>query len=228
MVIEGALKFRRQTSPDRVPDTDCGARGNIPGSLLRAIRGRLTLIDEEKFVWDWLPIAPPPDGYPYDHVRNDRAPVNYHWLQTTTQYGWLGTLSTDCGGRIEFKLMTPDIQRVCYPPGRGRWHVRSGATAACRDFEKKFIVTGASTQYGNIFDRPIPRDAHIYFDHPTPEPNTAYAIRVVWDERGYRAWVNGLPWKRQGRQSFHSSTHIAPSVTWIRSLPLDCTACVFR
>lgn len=177
-----------------------------PGAIFR-VRSYVryeadTLIDEEKFVWDWLPIAPPPDGYPYDHVSETTVrPVNYHWLQTTTQYGWLKVRFPRIAvGEIEFKLMTPDIQResvILLEEDDGTFD--QGQRLHAGILREKFIVTEASTQYSNMFDRPIPRDAHIYFDHPTPEPNTAYAIRVVWDERGYRAWVNGVALEASGK-----------------------------
>jgi hypothetical protein len=177
-----------------------------PGAVIRvrsyARHQGDTVVGDERFAWDWGPVAPPPDGYPYDHVCETRVrPVDYRWLQTNTQYGWLWVRFTRIAlGEIEFELMTPDIKResvILLEEDDGTFD--QGQRLHAGILREKFIVTGASEQYSKMFDRPFPRDAHIYFDAPKPEPNQVYTFRVAWNERGYRMWVNDIPMEAPGR-----------------------------
>lgn len=177
-----------------------------PGAVIRLrsyarLEGN-TVIQDERFPWDWGPVAPPPDGYPYDHVCETRVrPVAHRWLQTITQYGWLWVRFPRIAlGEIEFDLMTPDIKResvILLEEDDGTFD--QGQRLHAGILREKFIVTGVSEQHSQMFGRPFPKDAHIYFDAPQPEANQAYTVRVTWDERGYRVWVNGIPLEAPGR-----------------------------
>lgn len=171
-----------------------------PGAVIRvrsyARRAADQVVDEENFKWDWRPVPPPPDGYPYDHVSETRVrPTGNRWLQTITQYGWLKVWFPNIArGEIEFELMTPDIQResvILLEEYDGTFD--QGQRLHAGILRERFIATGASQRHSNMFNRSFPQDAHIYFDDPHPQPNHVHAFRVTWDEGGYRMWVDDTP-----------------------------------
>jgi len=158
------------------------------------------LLEEETFDWNWCPIDPPPDGFPYDHVSElSVRPMGYHWLETSTYYGWLKVrFPKILIGKLDFQLMTPDIHResvILLEEDDGTFD--QGQRLHAGILKDKFIVTGASKKYSHKFKKFFPKDAHIFFQEPKPEPKQIYCFRVGWNKQGYRVCINNHLMKYQ-------------------------------
>lgn len=201
ILVEGAIDNR----PERISKIELQTLSVEPGAVIR-VRSygryeRDKMLDQESFRWDWLPIAQPLDGYPYDHISETRVrPVHHKWLQTITQYGWLKVkFPLIVQGKIEFQLMTSDIKReavILLEEDDGT--IEQGQRLHAGILREKFICTGASQKYSETFHKSFPWDAHVYFESPLPQPNIVYSFRVEWETKGYRMWVDGKPMVSQG------------------------------
>lgn len=140
------------------------------------------LVEREDFPLHWKPVPPPPKGMPDDNVRPITArPVDYRWLETSTEYGYL-------------KVRIPSL-----PKGALEFEMKalSAWCEHCLVLEQdEGIIKGGSIQLGLLHNKmKISTDKGMMtVDQPTEiADNRIYKIKIAWDKdaRTCRFWVDG-------------------------------------
>lgn len=142
------------------------------------------LLEREEFPLHWAPVPPPPDGMPDDNVCETlMRPVDYRWLETQTQYGYVKARIPPLPvGTIEFEMKTAD-----------------SANESCLVLEEyEGVIKSGNIQVGLLGGRMIffGGGEVLTFDQPTEVCNErVYRIRVCWnkDARECRMWLDGQP-----------------------------------
>ena len=176
-----------------------------PGTVLR-LRSYAryvgdTAIETERFPWHWLPVAPPSDGYPYDHMCATKLrPIGHRWLQTRTQYGWVKVRFPKVAtGQVTCLLKTPEVYReavILIEEDDGT--IEQGCRMHAGILRDRFCCATVAQRISKTLGREIPQDYIHYFEEPLPRPNQVYAIKVAWDRRGCRIWIDGRIMARNG------------------------------
>ena len=160
-------------------------------------------IDTERFPWHWRPEVPPSDGYPYDHMcATELRPIGHRWLQTSTQYGWVKVKFPKIAtGQVTCLLKTPEIYReavILIEEDDGT--IEQGCRMHAGILRDRFCCATVGQHFSKTLGREIPQDYIHYFEDPLPKPNQVYAIKVAWDARGYRIWIDGQAMARSGNE----------------------------
>ena len=163
------------------------------------------VLEREEFPWRWEPVTAPHDGYNYDHISSIRLfPKEYRWLQSVTPYGWAKVRIPKLEeGELEYDLMTPDVEREsALLLEESHPTVEQGCRAHTGIARGKFMCAGPEERYSEMVDSHFKQDRLFYFDSPIPKPNQVYRIRVGWDPRGYRIWIDGEQMRLESGEIF--------------------------
>ena len=99
--------------------------------------------------------------------------------------------------------MTPDVEREsALLLEESHPTVEQGCRAHTGIARGKFMCAGPEERYSEMVDSHFKQDRLFYFDSPIPKPNQVYRIRVGWDPRGYRIWIDGEQMRLESGEIF--------------------------
>ena len=177
----------------RTPQVEAGTVFRLRS--LRHLSGD-TVLEEDTFSAAWEPVAPPADGYAYDHISEiNLYPKDYRWLQTVTQYGWVKLRFPKMeAGKLGYTLMTPDIGREsALLLEESHPTIEQGCRAHTGICRGKFFYAGPEKRHSEIAGRDYLQDRLFYIEDRLPEANREYRFDVGWDPDGYSISVDGVP-----------------------------------
>jgi len=194
---------------DAIASLEIRTVGATPGTVFRLKRFRQlageAVAQEDLFPAAWKPVAPPEEGYAYDHISEIRLyPKDYRWLQTVTQYGWVKLhFPRMAAGELGYTLMTPDIGReAALLLEESHSTVEQGCRAHTGIVRNKFFYAGPEKRNSEIAGRDYFQDRLFYIEDRLPEANREYRFTVAWNPDGYRISVDGTPLALNGREKF--------------------------
>ncbi len=153
-------------------------------------------VEKDTFEYEWIPVVPPADGFPYDHISETfLRPSGYEWLKVITYYGWvkLHFPRLEKGG-LEFVVKTPDIAReavLLLEEFDGT--IEQGSRAHIGILRSKYCYCVSETKYSELLGNTFANDRNHYLEEPLPEADKPVHFRTEWDASGYRLWIDYEP-----------------------------------
>jgi len=149
------------------------------------------LVERETFPLYWQPVPPPLKGIPDDNVcQTTMRPVAYHWLETTTKYGFVkASIPSLPKGIIQFE-MKPSIAHWehCLILEEYEGTIKGGNIQVGLLNGKMQIGVAISGKMMSV-DQKIPVVNH-----------KVYEMKIFWDkdEKVCKLWVDGVPMSCNG------------------------------